>query len=192
MRRSLSLSFLLLFGAAALAAPLPAQAQLVKDPPGGGAACPEGTDCFAPAPGAGPAPPEGLPSDEFPPGGLPGAGPGGRGGRLLRLLDTNGDGWIDAGEFAAGWNRRFERLDANHDGRISREEFATGAHVARAAASQREDRLARRFAAIDRNGDGTIDRAEWEAFGRTVFARMDRSGTGRVSVESLQNGRRGR
>jgi Ca2+-binding EF-hand superfamily protein len=73
---------------------------------------------------------------------------------ILRRLDLNKDGKIDAGELKAGRehiaNNRvdflFKQLDANKDGRISREE-AKG-HILAS------------FAEIDLNRDGFIDRSE--------------------------------
>jgi Ca2+-binding EF-hand superfamily protein len=73
---------------------------------------------------------------------------------ILRRLDHNKDGKIDAGEFKAGRehiaNNRvdflFKQLDADKDGRISREE-AKGHILAN-------------FADLDRNRDGFVDRAE--------------------------------
>ncbi|MHB1425833.1 MAG: EF-hand domain-containing protein [Gemmataceae bacterium] len=73
---------------------------------------------------------------------------------ILRKLDSNKDGKIDAEEFKAGRehiakNRvdfLFRQLDANKDGRISRQE-AKGHILAN-------------FAEIDLNRDGFIDRAE--------------------------------
>jgi Ca2+-binding EF-hand superfamily protein len=73
---------------------------------------------------------------------------------ILRSLDKNQDGKIDAEELKAGrdhiiQNRidsLFKHLDTNKDGRISREE---------ARGQIRAD-----FKEIDRNGDGYIDREE--------------------------------
>lgn len=73
---------------------------------------------------------------------------------ILRRLDKNKDGKIDAAELKAGRehiaNNRvdflFTELDANKDGRISREE-AKGS-------------IRANFKEIDRNGDGFIDREE--------------------------------
>jgi Ca2+-binding EF-hand superfamily protein len=73
---------------------------------------------------------------------------------ILRKLDQNKDGKIDADELKAGRehiaNNRvdflFKQLDANKDGRISREEAKGHIHA--------------NFAEIDVNGDGFIDRAE--------------------------------
>jgi Ca2+-binding EF-hand superfamily protein len=73
---------------------------------------------------------------------------------VLRQLDTNHNGKIDAGELKAmrqrllqeRVDRRIEELDANHDGKISREE-ARG-------------RIKENFDQIDTNHDGFIDRDE--------------------------------
>jgi Ca2+-binding EF-hand superfamily protein len=73
---------------------------------------------------------------------------------VLRRLDTNRDGKIDAGELKAMRHRLLqervegliEDLDVNHDGKISREE-ARG-------------RIKENFDKIDTNHDGFIDRDE--------------------------------
>lgn len=54
-------------------------------------------------------------------------GPGGPGGqgrgrdpsRMFKMLDTNGDGFLDAAEIDAMSARRFARLDANGDGKVT-------------------------------------------------------------------------
>lgn len=73
---------------------------------------------------------------------------------ILRLLDKNRDGQIDAAELKAGRERivvnrvdfLVKQLDADKDGRISRDEA--------------KGRIRENFQEIDGNGDGFIERAE--------------------------------
>jgi len=46
----------------------------------------------------------------------------GRGGRMMRRIDTNNDGAISLDEQRAQANRRFDRLDANADGKVDKAE----------------------------------------------------------------------
>jgi len=45
-----------------------------------------------------------------------------RGARMFDRLDTNQDGFLDAGEINALLARRFARMDANHDGVLTADE----------------------------------------------------------------------
>jgi Ca2+-binding EF-hand superfamily protein len=91
-------------------------------------------------------------------------------------LDTDGDGFIDAGEAPEGPVRGgrggFERDDRDEDGRISRDEFS--------GASDHFDEL-------DENQDGYIDRGEGHRAGpgRGGFERDDRDEDGRVSRDEF-------
>lgn len=55
------------------------------------------------------------------------AGPGGRGGEMMKehhaKMDTDGDGNISKAEFLAVQEQRFNELDANSNGIIEKEEF---------------------------------------------------------------------
>jgi hypothetical protein len=46
--------------------------------------------------------------------------------RMFGMLDTNGDGFLDAAELDAMSARRFARMDANGDGKITAEERESG------------------------------------------------------------------
>ena len=48
--------------------------------------------------------------------------PGKRGPRLLKRMDTNGDGSIDATEWSTGMLARFDKQDANKDGNLTSDE----------------------------------------------------------------------
>jgi hypothetical protein len=56
--------------------------------------------------------------------------PGGGGGRdpsrMFKMLDSNGDGFLDAAEIDAMSARRFARMDANGDGKVTAEEREAG------------------------------------------------------------------
>lgn len=83
----------------------------------------------------------------------------------FKVLDTNGDGFIDANERTAAMEARIDlnvkrmmhRADANNDGQLSEAEFLA--------------RAEKRFATLDLNGDGKIgpedlspdQRRRWES-----------------------------
>lgn len=95
-------------------------------------------------------------------------------------FDTNGDGCINAEEFAAGWgNRRtgnanmpdFADFDTDQDGFISEQELNEGRarRITERAAEGRQMRnvaKAASFADIDTNHDGKIDPEEFAAHQR--------------------------
>lgn len=66
----------------------------------------------------------------------------GKGGKIMKFLDTNEDEMISQDEFTARAQSSFTTLDANADGVISNEEFLA--------------RPLQRFAALDGNQDGML------------------------------------
>ncbi len=92
-------------------------------------------------------------------------------------FDTDGNGCVNADEFAAGWNKRraananmpaFSAFDTDQDGFISEQELADGRakRIAERAAEGRRMRnvgKAASFAEIDANNDGKIDPEEFAA-----------------------------
>ena len=86
----------------------------------------------------------------------------------LAAVDTNGDGTIDATEFAAFTDQAFKTLDVNNDGSISKEEAGVG-HQPRALRGHRHQRQRRDqpggvqrpdqadFAALDEDGNGKLN-----------------------------------
>lgn len=75
------------------------------------------------------------------------AGNDGRGPRRFTDLDRNGDGVIDADEFAAAAAERariasrrfFRRFDADHDGKVTKEEFSRASRERIASAGRDDD-----------------------------------------------------
>jgi Ca2+-binding EF-hand superfamily protein len=41
----------------------------------------------------------------------------------IKMMDTNGDGYISEEEFIAGSKTMFDKMDANHDGYITKSEM---------------------------------------------------------------------
>lgn len=46
--------------------------------------------------------------------------------RMMKAMDSNGDGMVSAAEHAAWAKARFEKMDANHDGNVSKAEWDAG------------------------------------------------------------------
>lgn len=137
------------------------------------------------------------------------AGPGGpaRGERMLKRVDTNGDGAISQAEMRAQAEKRFARQDANKDGQLSADELRAprgkhgggrhgwrgrgggGLAGAEGGPSAMIDRM---FERLDTNRDGTVTRAEadaaktqWAQRGEqmrtAMLKRVDTNGDGAVS-----------
>jgi len=98
-------------------------------------------------------------------------------------------------------SRLFSEYDLNHDGKITRAEadrvivqrfaedggakgYITAQQYGDAAAKRLKDRAAMMFRKADWNGDGKLTQAEYADFSRSLFDRMDRDGSGKVSCAS--------
>ncbi len=111
---------------------------------------------------------------------------------VFRLLDRNGDGFVDRGEFRRVRAARFDRMDANRDGKVTVTEFrerraGDRRRLAALATSPKRDPEMLEAAAeqayreLDRDGDGAVTRAEFMEAGEARFAQTDRDGDGRIS-----------
>ncbi len=74
--------------------------------------------------------------------------PGNRGPRMLKRMDTNGDGSIDATEWSTGMLARFDKQDVNKDGNLSSDERGK-----RGGGKRGGGRRGNRDAPIDDSGD---------------------------------------
>jgi hypothetical protein len=119
-----------------------------------------------------------------------GRGHGERGGRMMRMIDANGDGFIGDDEAAAMADRVYMRLDQNNDGSVDKAEFATphrrggirawfgfGADELAAVQKVREEK----FATQDADKDGKLTKAEFFADAKARLAAADTDKDGKVS-----------
>lgn len=86
----------------------------------------------------------------------------------LSAIDTNGDGAVDATEFAAFNEQAFAVLDVNKDGSVTLEEAGTLL-------------TPELFAATDKNGNGRISKSEFTAQTQADFAAADKDGNGKLN-----------
>ncbi len=98
-------------------------------------------------------------------------------------VDVNRDGVISLTEFDAARRADFLKLDRNRNLRLSRGEF-----VRRDKDLLARGRRARRFETMDKNGNGNVNRAEYLAFGRLLFRRIDRNNDKRLTRAELRRG----
>ncbi len=113
------------------------------------------------------------------------------GGRMMQMIDANGDGAIGEDEAAAMADRMFQHLDENNDGTVDKAEFTTPQHrgggmrswlglgTDEAAAVQkvREEK----FVALDADKDGKLTKAEFFAEAKAKLAAADTDKDGKVS-----------
>src|SRR5262245_8091912 len=112
-----------------------------------------------------------------------------------RLLDRNGDGFVDASEFRFPMTPMADEAGA---GSLSAEEFSRlqerasrfnqGLGEQPPAPPERADRD-RDLLRLDADGDGAVSRAEWKG-DPAGFDRMDANKDGRIAGEELRGGRR--
>jgi hypothetical protein len=109
--------------------------------------------------------------------------------RLIKALDTNGDGIIDAAEIANA-SAALKTLDTNNDGQLTRDEFlpprpdgATNGPPP----GQNGHRPPRPpiIAALDANGDGIID-AQEIANAPAALLKLDKNGDGQLTPDEYR------
>lgn len=109
--------------------------------------------------------------------------------QLLRLLDTDRDGRISAGEHRRGARDMFLRMDANSDGEVTVAEM----DAVRRGLDDAEGASRERLSEVDANGDGVLDEAEHLAATRVVFDGSDANADGYlVRDEPVRSQRPGR
>lgn len=114
------------------------------------------------------------------------------GGRMMRLIDVNGDGVIGDDEAASLADFAFMRLDGDRDGAVSEAEFTQprgpgrfgggwfrwlGKDEAEAVLKVRKDK----FAALDADKNGNVSKAEFFADAKTRLAAADADKDGKVT-----------
>ena len=99
--------------------------------------------------------------------------------KVIKKIDTNGNGEISAEEFSDFRMKRFKAADENHDGSLARSEFdQRNLH-------QSSGRAAKRFDRMDANGDGSISLEEFQVRDGKIFSRIDSNRDGYISKEEL-------
>ncbi|MBM3508937.1 MAG: hypothetical protein FJX61_02190 [Alphaproteobacteria bacterium] len=112
------------------------------------------------------------------------AGPEHRFGRLIALLDTDGDGKISAEEIAAEQKRLFTAADVNADGKLSPDEFR------RRGAWFQALSVVTLFDLLDTNGDSAVTLDEIQNPSKRWFKRYDTNNNGKLDDDELaQHGR---
>jgi Ca2+-binding EF-hand superfamily protein len=111
-------------------------------------------------------------------------GPDHRHGRLVALLDTDGDGKISAEEIAAEQKRLFTAADVNGDGKLSPYEFR------RRGAWFQVLSVVTLFDLLDSNGDAAVTLDEIQNPSKRWFKRYDANNNGKLDDDELaQHGR---
>jgi Ca2+-binding EF-hand superfamily protein len=129
----------------------------------------------------------------------PAGGPGGpgRSGRrppppdpLMRALDVNHDGVIDAGEIANA-PAALRTLDKNGDGKLTQDELRPSRPAERGGSATSGDQSLPSdplMRALDRNGDGVIDESEIADAPASLLT-LDKNGDGKLTQDELRPSR---
>lgn len=105
---------------------------------------------------------------------------GGRGERMLRRIDTNGDGLVSRAEHRAAAEARFARMDANGNGTIDPGEHRGKRGKLRGGRGPGSGMRALMMA--DTNRDGVVTRAEYDAAAAARFERLDTNRDGKLDA----------
>lgn len=123
--------------------------------------------------------------------------PGGRRGgarmgeRMMKRVDTNGDGMISKAEHRAMVEMRFARMDADKDGTIEAGEGRKKGWGKRGEGrdgkrmGMRGGRGGGMMMMADANKDGVITRAEFDAQSAKHFAKLDTNSDGRIDAAEM-------
>lgn len=130
-------------------------------------------------------------ADEAAPDGTAPDNDGPRAERMLKHLDTNGDGVITPDEFKFPGDRIIKEADLNGDGAVTLDEMHQ--HHQQMEAKRQAERqkmmadqqakMDQMFKSMDTNGDGKVTVEEANA---AAFKRMDKNGDGVLTADELQ------
>jgi Ca2+-binding EF-hand superfamily protein len=107
-------------------------------------------------------------------------------GRMMGVVDDNGDGVISADEAASRVEAVFAAMDADDDGSLTEEEYMAvrmgpGFGLNQDRQADMQARKKERFAAIDPDKDGKVTQAEFLAAAQKRFAEADTDKDGKVT-----------
>ena len=111
--------------------------------------------------------------------------------KMLKHLDTDGDGQVSLKEFESPRRSPFGRADSNNDGIVTLEEIEErmqSRHQERALEAaeriaERRARFTHRFSTMDTDGDGGLSQDEIK---QSIFSRMDKNGDGYITADEMK------
>lgn len=113
---------------------------------------------------------------------------------FIEQYDSNGDGKVDAAEFASFRQARYAETDANKDGQVDLDEYVSeyaGRHDRELdqARKGQVEQTQTRFRSVDKDADGFISRAEFDASGERGFVHIDTNKDGKVDTADAEPAR---
>lgn len=113
---------------------------------------------------------------------------------FIEQYDGNGDGKVDAAEFARFRQARYAETDTNKDGQVDLDEYVNeyaGRHDRELdqARKGQVEQTHTRFRSVDKDVDGFISRAEFDASGERGFVHIDTDSNGKVDAADTEPAR---
>lgn len=105
--------------------------------------------------------------------------------RMLKSMDSNGDGRISLDEYLGEAARHFQAADSQNKGRIDAADLASSPQAI-TRIDHKAERMVRR---LDTAGAGYVTPDEFVAAAQKRFARLDKNGDGKLTPDELTFGR---
>lgn len=110
-------------------------------------------------------------------------------GAEMKMMDTNHDGKVSAGEHAAGAKAMYDKMDADHNGQVTTAEMdASHKAMMKGKDTSQDMSSAGKIKTMDTNNDVMLSAEEHAAGAKNIFDGMDNNHDGQLSEDEMRIG----